>query len=332
MRLRVAIALVVAGVFSCAARVTVASDSVLLRCNVAKGYGQWSVSTQDGINLPRQHDSSIAYTHAPLTGCTLSWRAECSDEWSLLVGDSVSVSVRQHEIEDYAGSATALTVTLQHNNDCVSAEVTSGFSTSGPNSWQLSVAGDVMTLSVGNRHYNEALRLPLTPGPQSADGQCPLILANRGRKPLLVTDVFMTRRADRTPQPVDPAGYARALSHPSDPREGLWKVLDTEYDDSRLRPGGDYAVVLCADSEGGYDIALHSGAAVNPSMWRPGTAKGYLAGTPFDDIFDVMWIDAEGFPLTRGVKAQFESDHLLTLQFPHHGCTLRLQRVPRTSH
>ncbi len=116
------------------------------------------------------------------------------------------------------------------------------------------------------------------------------------------------------------------FSRSIDPLEGEWVIYDRTFEDTRLRPGGDYRLAVVSAS-GGYSMIYLSGAQKNGSSWVAGMEKGHLARTSFTDVFDVSWLDPAGHPLEGEIKAQFTAPDILTMQFVDHASTLRLRKA-----
>lgn len=55
--------------------------------------------------------------------------------------------------------------------------------------------------------------------------------------------------------------------------------------------------------------------------------KGHLRPTPFANLFDVEWVDAEGDVMAHDVQAEFDPlSQTLTVQFPYQGSSLRFRK------
>lgn len=115
------------------------------------------------------------------------------------------------------------------------------------------------------------------------------------------------------------------FSRSVDPIEGEWEIYDRTFEDTRLKPGGDYHLAVVSDSNG-YRLIYLSGAHNNVSSWIAGMEKGRLSRTSFPDVFDVCWLDPAGHPLEGEIKAQFTAPDILTMQFVDHESTLRLRK------
>jgi len=116
------------------------------------------------------------------------------------------------------------------------------------------------------------------------------------------------------------------FSRSTDPIEGEWVLYDRTFEDTRLRPGGDYRLAVVSDS-GGYSLIYLSGARKNVSSWIMGMEKGRMSRTSFANVFDVCWLDPAGHYLEGEIKAQFIAPDILTMQFVDHASTLRLRKT-----
>lgn len=112
----------------------------------------------------------------------------------------------------------------------------------------------------------------------------------------------------------------------SDPLEGEWEYLDRQMDESLLRPGGEYRLLIVKDTGDVYSIYYVSGARVNPGQWRAGMMKGRLQMMS-PDRYDLWWRDADGEWMMHGLKAAMEDENILALLFPYQASTVRLLRV-----
>lgn len=120
------------------------------------------------------------------------------------------------------------------------------------------------------------------------------------------------------------------LERSADPMEGYWSELDRSLEENMLRPGGDYKLVALADGRGGYEMLYLEGARAGAGAWKPGMLKVKLLATSLPGVYDCMWYDASGRPLSRDVKAQLGADgRTLTISFPYQNSSVRLIREPR---
>ena len=110
--------------------------------------------------------------------------------------------------------------------------------------------------------------------------------------------------------------------------EGYWQPLDRSLDEALLRLGGDYRFALVR-AENGYDLIYLSGAKINPDAWRRGMLKASLRPSGIKDVWNIVWYDSMHAPLSHELKAQFDNNGTLSIQFPYQNSQLRLQRTGR---
>lgn len=117
------------------------------------------------------------------------------------------------------------------------------------------------------------------------------------------------------------------ISESADPTEGYWQLLDQTMNESLLKVGGNYKIAITKRPDSDYDITYIDGAVTNAIHWSEGMLKGRLSPTGIDATYNLTWIDPFGDTLSYMLKAQRESEDLLTLQFPYHESTIRFYRV-----
>lgn len=116
------------------------------------------------------------------------------------------------------------------------------------------------------------------------------------------------------------------LRRVTDPMEGYWEIFDRSLEDTKLRMGGDYRMMI-ASVGADYAIYYMEGAIKNPDRWRQGDVKGKLTADAHKDIYDVTWLDPAGNPIEGEIKAQFTAPDLLTLQFVDQASTIRMRKA-----
>ncbi|MBD5371632.1 MAG: LysE family translocator [Bacteroides sp.] len=110
--------------------------------------------------------------------------------------------------------------------------------------------------------------------------------------------------------------------------EGIWRLLDWSVDTSKATTGGDYTLGVAPREDGCLDIIYLDGARVNGRRWREGMVKGTLFPTGIPGIYDLRWRDADGAPMERGLRAEYDSEAgTLTLMFPAMDVSLRFVRL-----
>ncbi len=114
------------------------------------------------------------------------------------------------------------------------------------------------------------------------------------------------------------------LKRSADEMEGEWAVFDRMLEDNHMRMGGEYRLAF-VKSKAGYDIIYMDGALKNSGYWKPGMRKGRLIAGPFEDVYNVEWIDSSG-SVVDNAKAQCESG-MLRIVFPGYSSEFRLRRI-----
>ncbi len=197
----------------------------------------------------------------------------------------------------------------------------------GDNSFRLGRHGGEYLFAGGNRSYMPLLGVAapalspdsigfyVSPGAVLSVGYASLcVLADRHGEDSLT--LLMADDSER-------AAY---FNRSSDAVEGEWEVFDRMFDDSQLRPGGDYRLAIVAEGSD-YRIVYLSGASKAPGRWKPGMTKGYLRQSGFRDVYDMEWIDPAGSPLCGEIKAQLSAQGILDVTFVDHGSNMRLKKT-----
>lgn len=112
---------------------------------------------------------------------------------------------------------------------------------------------------------------------------------------------------------------------------GVWEFLDRDNDARWARLGGRYVLGVrpCDNNTGEWDIIYLEGAVTNAGRWKPGMWKGRLSSTPFNNHFNLMWVDAafEVMSRTDECSATLSDDgSIITLSFPLDRSTIRFYR------
>jgi threonine/homoserine/homoserine lactone efflux protein len=209
------------------------------------------------------------------------------------------------------------------------SRITAGISFfDGENSFRLRRDAGKYTLLGGDRQYHPILSVD---APDLQPDSVGFIVAPGAALSLDHMTVAVT--AERMPDArlevshfANPDVRASYFNRSTDLMEGEWEIFDRSFEDSRLRPGGEYRLAVVRSREG-YNLIYISGAEKNGSSWIPGMDKGYLHTTSFRNVFDVTWLDPAGQPLDGEIKAQFGAPDILTLQFVDHASTLRLRKT-----
>ncbi len=195
----------------------------------------------------------------------------------------------------------------------------------GKNAWRIIQIGSQWNVFAGNREYNHILSFdfPSHPvgNPEILSPQLESISVSDYCFDMPSVDFSASNVADVFLALVESDGKRNDLP-------GIYSMLDFDFDDTYARSGGSYrlAVVSEEDSEC-FDLIYLDGAKVNSSLWSPGMKKGRLVPTPFANIFDLEWYDAEGSLMSHDIQAEFDPLALsLTLKFPYQNSTLRFRK------
>lgn len=118
----------------------------------------------------------------------------------------------------------------------------------------------------------------------------------------------------------------QAVRYSSDMLEGEWLYLDRTADESLLRPGGTYRLLISKDREDAYNMYYIDGASVRRGWWRPGMLKGRMESMG-NGRFRLLWRDAAGDWMASGLTAALEQEDVISLIFPYQSATVRFSRV-----
>lgn len=113
--------------------------------------------------------------------------------------------------------------------------------------------------------------------------------------------------------------------NPDEPLCGIWREYDRTLDESRLKSGGRYRILIHKAGKG-YEGLYLEGSKVNPGDWKPGMVKLRLIPVGVEGEFDVVWIDAEGRALRQDLRALLDPGNgLLNIVFPYQDSSIRLR-------
>ena len=105
--------------------------------------------------------------------------------------------------------------------------------------------------------------------------------------------------------------------------EGYWRYLDRDFNNDKLRLGGEYKLAIIKNNDGGYDIIYCDSAKVNNSQWKCGMLKGRLKCTQFSNTFELEWYDSTMQIMKNETYAQLQDNDIITLFFPIEKCQIR---------
>lgn len=326
--------------------------------NKGRGYDPFTGATPDGIVLDNQSASNLidsCMPDSPAERFTLSFRSDNRHanpitrykyktddnevrsqrlpEWGFFITDShgkrITVSVASTEESDGISSraATKVTVRSDMSSSPIASKTLSGVNHpfAGENIWNLRFDKGHLLLSSG-AHNQEVLAetdIPLNDMASFGFAASPAAC-------VIISDIILTDNSQSSRQTSELWSDVSLLEDYLDATEsgieGYWTVFDRNLDESLLIPGGDYRLAIVKDLDR-YAIIYLEGAKVNPSFWHPGMVKGYLMPTHFEGIYDAVWYDAEGLPMSRDIKAQSGEGETIIIRFPYQDSTLRLRKI-----
>lgn len=186
---------------------------------------------------------------------------------------------------------------------------------------------DHLTVAGGN-HGSEVLLDFLYPG--DITSSVGFAVAPGGKA--IFSDISINVKPDLQSENADErildGDFISSLRTSADPMEGIWRLFDYSLEESMLRLGGEYSLAIVCEDDGSYSVFYLEGAVSGKNQWRRGTLKAMLKPTSFPDVYDVVWRDSEGVPMSRHLKAQLDpSTSVLTISFPKNNSTLRIRKV-----
>ncbi len=226
-------------------------------------------------------------------------------------------------------SLDALNVCVEEypgGQDLASVIVSQGLDTyRGKNAWRIVKVGNQWNIFAGNREYNHILGFESELHPYGL----PDIVSQRPES-ISVSEFNVEKSSN------DLSGKAKeeiletlgTLSAKHNSMPGIYSLLDYEFDDTYARLGGQYRLVILPsnDSES-YDIYYLSGAKVNTAQWSAGIKKGKLLPTPFANVFNVEWLDAEGSLMSQDIQAEYDPLVVaLVIKFPYQNSSMRFRK------
>lgn len=255
--------------------------------------------------------------------------------WNVVLSDScgngVGISVTPKSISEPFGDSRvdALFVRVQDLStgaELGTANLTEGVDPyRGKNSWRITRIGNLWNIFAGNREYKHVLSFEA----ELSSHAVPEIVANSPGG-ISLSEYNVDVKTDERPvsYKTDIFLALEQASSNADGLEGVYSLLDYDFDDTYARIGGNYRVaVLPSVESGSFDVIYLDGATVNTSVWNEGMKKGLLKPTPFANIFDVEWNDAEGSLMNRDINAEYDPlAKTITIKFPYQNSTLRFRK------
>lgn len=192
----------------------------------------------------------------------------------------------------------------------------------GKNAWRINQIGNLWNVSAGNREYSHILSFESSSQPSGK----PIIVSDQNSSVDISEFSFVNYSGDMTGLSEEDIFSALEDSNPkSNELIGIYSLLDYEYDDTFARIGGSYRIAILSDENSdGFVIYYMSGAKVNSSLWTPGMKKGMLLPTPFANVFNVEWRDAEQAIMRNDIRADFDPlARSISIKFPYQNSSLR---------
>ncbi len=255
------------------------------------------------------------------------WTVYLSDSCS----NSVSISVSPRSISEPFGDSRVDVLAVKVHEipsgiELGTADLSEGVDPyRGKNAWRITRIGDNWNIFAGNREYRHVLSfVAALPG-----DVFPEIVANSpGGINLSELNVDIKSYEMPASHEADIFFDMQQSSTQAKGLGGIYSLLDYDFDDTYAKIGGNYRVaVIPVGDSGCYDIIYLDGATANASVWNRGMKKGLLKTTPFANIFDVEWYDAEGTLMNRDVNAEFDPlAKTLMVKFPYQNSNLRFRQ------
>lgn len=292
-----------------------------------------------GIFSSASHINAVRPEPLPLSACRMDASFRVADTsmkgWDALLadscGDGIRISVNPKSVSEPFGDSgvdvlEVTAVALPSGTQLASGRIADGIDPyRGKNAWRISRVGNQWNLFAGNREYHHLLSF-------NADLPADVRPVIEARSPGGIALSDYNIDCQNVEMPVSYGAdiflSLKQTSHKDFPLAGTYSLLDYEFDDSYAKLGGRYRLaVVPAIASGDYDIVYLEGADINSSLWTQGMKKGMLKSTPFANLFDVEWHDAEGLLMTRDIHAEFDPlAKTLTLKFPYQTSTLRFRQ------
>lgn len=256
------------------------------------------------------------------------WKAEFPDSVGNGFVMKVSPSASFDPFGDSGRDALSVSVAdLQSGRELGSIQLHDGIDPyRGSNSWRLVRDGATWRLYAGNRDYRHLLSFDVGMGMSAAPVIAPLTDGD-------VDVLLMGMERESGTSLGDPVAGYRALLDALDAKPvelpGIYSLFDFDQDDSYASLGGKYRLALIpSGDDGDFDIIYVDGARILGHVWKEGMRKGRLRATPFANVYDAEWVDAEGSVMRHDVQADFDAlSQMLTFRFPYQNTTLRFRKI-----
>lgn len=249
-------------------------------------------------------------------------------EWGIIMRGSEDCMISFKTIDErlnetYASPRVEMTVKVGENI-CTRKDIFSDFNLyDGENAFRLYIDKTGWKLKGGNRVYKPLAECDIRDFRVDSIGYV-VMPGGKLRVDYVSIDIAGSDFGSKNQIYHDKEELRKYFERSSDEMEGEWGIFDRMLEDDYMRMGGEYRIAL-VKSESGYDLIYLDGAVKNPGDWQSGMKKGRLLASPFENVYNVEWIDASG-EIIGGVKAQFESP-MLRIIFPEHSSELRLRKI-----
>ena len=327
-----------------------------LHWNSSRGYSPFKYATPQGIDINNTTDSIIYDFYRleeQVQSFSLSFRSKSLNSnplksysyitsdgkkahvrnpfWGFCIvtdKDTLAIQIKCEEQPKENGSDAAMVIKLYCRNlpSQQTIILDKGFNLyDGDNLWNVTVNGGNIEISGGERGMKEIVSLNLNIGNLTGIG----FFCGWGSH-LIFSDINLEIKslANHNCQIELLEDVDLYLKKSKDPLEGYWAIFDRELEETLIKTGGDYNL-LCLKDDDGYNFVYLNGASVNENNWKPGDLKIKLTKSPFEGIYDVIWIDAMKAPMSKDIKAQTGDWDTLLIQFPYQSSKIRLRKITR---
>lgn len=253
--------------------------------------------------------------------------------WSIVLADScgegiiISI-VPESKTDPFGDSSTDVLYVkveeLASGSELASAYISDGIDPyRGKNSWRITRIGNNWNLFAGNRAYRHVMAFNAS---VAADVEPQVIASSPGE--IRVTEYAVEKHSSEIPASYGADIFLILQELDDNGISGIYTLLDYEFDDTYAKIGGNYRIaVVPTDKSGDHELVYLDGADVNLAYWTQGMRKGVLKATPFANLFDLEWYDAEGSLMARDLSAEFDPlVGIITLKFPYQNSTIRFRR------
>ncbi|MBD5226790.1 MAG: LysE family translocator [Bacteroidales bacterium] len=273
-----------------------------------------------------------SYTYTDTSGKTRRVRRpEVTLIWTDAAGHSASLTMNSAEPAGYDGEeAGGETKILLHDSSGKETRMKplAGLIQATP--FHIDVRDNAIDINIGN---HETIAIPFYPPLSSftlevsPGGKVELENARIWTRSAPVINDKVAHREWSTPESIE-----RSFRELTGERRvpsicGVWRLYESKEDETLMRRGGDYRILILPSdhSDGSLSIWMLGGANILASDWPCGRLKGTLSPTPYQDDWNLDWLDAEGHSCGPAARAHLTKG-ALTFLFPRHNTTLLFLR------